>query len=381
MENSALIVASVASMIDQFNMPNIELLIEMGFKVSVACNFIDGNTITNERVLALRKRLDQLGVQQYQIHFSRNILNIIQNTKAFIELYKVTLKDDFNFIHCHSPIGGVVSRLVGKLRNIKVVYTAHGFHFYKGASFLSWCLYYPIELFLSRFTDVLITINKEDYNLALSKFKKCNVVYFEGVGINLNKFNVTSDSKKERSSMGFKDDDVLIISVGELSKRKNHRIIIESLAKINNKNVHYIICGKGILSESLILLAKKLHLEQNVHLLGYRSDVKDLYLMADIFAFPSFQEGLPVSIMEAMASGLPVVCSNIRGNTDLIEDNFNGYIVNRNNSDDYASQIRKLILNKRERKTFGERSIKKINNFSIDKVLLKSEKVYERYKK
>ena len=164
-----LMLASVASMIDQFNMQNISLLQEQGYEVHVAANFEQGSTSSKERVEQFKKELKEKNVLYFQIDFSRNVSNIPQNIKAYKQIKKLLVNNKYEFIHCHSPIGGVCGRLAAKVTNTKVIYTAHGFHFYKGAPKFNWMIYYPIEKVLSYITDVLITINKEDYELAKKK--------------------------------------------------------------------------------------------------------------------------------------------------------------------------------------------------------------------
>lgn len=338
-----LMLASVASMIDQFNMPNIELLQEMGYEVHVACNFEKGSTCTDEKVLELKKKLKQLHVVFFQIDFERNVMKLNQDLKAYKQVLKLARKYHYTFIHCHSPIGGVVGRLVGHKTNTKVIYTAHGFHFYKGAPVQNWLIYYPIEKFLSRYTDILITINKEDYQRAKKKFDAKKVEYVPGVGINIKKFqDVKINREKKRRELGIKTEDTVLISVGELNKNKNHEVIIKALAKLQTPTIQYLLVGKGSLKEYLAEMAKNIGVGEQVHFLGFRNDVAELYKTADIFVFPSKREGLSVALMEALASGLPVVASRIRGNEDLIYPAINGELVETMQVDKWSKSINKL---------------------------------------
>ena len=338
-----LMLASVASMIDQFNMPNIELLQEMGYEVHVACNFEKGSTCTDEKVLELKKKLKKLHVRFFQIDFERNVMKLNQDLKAYKQVLKLARKYQYTFIHCHSPIGGVVGRLVGHKTNTKVIYTAHGFHFYKGAPVQNWLLYYPIEKFLSRYTDILITINKEDYQRAKKKFDAKKVEYVPGVGINIKKFqDIKIDRERKRRELGIKTEDTVLISVGELNKNKNHEVIIKALAKLQRPDIQYLLVGKGSLKEYLAEMAKNLGVGEQVHFLGFRNDVAELYKTADIFVFPSKREGLPVALMEAMTCGIASIASGVRGNTDLIKNEFNGILTSPNRSEDYEKAIIRL---------------------------------------
>lgn len=313
----ALIIASVASMIDQFNMPNIRLLQELGYEVDVACNFIHGSTCSDERIAQLKETLKSMDVQCYQIDFARNVTKIGQNLKALKEIKELLRDKHYDLIHCHSPIGGLLTRFAAKKfrkSGTKVIYTAHGFHFFEGAPKKNWLIYYPIEKICSRWTDILITINKEDFELAKKKMKAKTVEYVPGIGIDADKFaNTEINNEQKRAELGVPKNAFLLLSVGELNENKNHEIVINALKEIENPDIHYAIAGKGELKE---------HIEQlgfeNVHLLGFRNDVDELYKVADLYVHPSFREGLSVALMEAIASGTAVIASDIRGNRDVV---------------------------------------------------------------
>ena len=362
-------------MIDQFNIPNIKLLQDMGYEVHVACNFEKGSSCSFEKVQKLKEYLNKLDVKYYQINFERNILKITNNLKAYKEVKNILLENKYKFLHCHSPIGGVVGRIAGHKTQTKVIYTAHGFHFFKGAPFINWILYYPIEKYLSKYTDILITINQEDYKRAQTFYAK-KVEYISGVGIDTEMIrNIVVDKKKKREELGLTEDNIVLLSVGELNKNKNHSIVIKALAKINNPNIYYLICGQGNLEEELLDLIKKLNLEKNVKLLGFRKDIYEIYKISDTFIFPSKREGLSVALMEAICCNLPIVCSNIRGNNDLIENGKNGFLV-ENNVKKYVKEIRFLIKNKdfyKKLEIINEKIIKEID---IEKVEKKVERLY-----
>jgi glycosyltransferase involved in cell wall biosynthesis len=225
-------------------------------------------------------------------------------------------------------------------------------------------MYYPIEKICARFTDVLITINKEDYALAQKKMPAKKVCYVPGVGIDLSKIqNIECDRNEVRKSMGVPEDCVLLLSIGELNVNKNHQVVVKALAKLNNKNVHYAVAGVGDQKGNLLNLAKELGVENQFHLLGYRTDALKLYRAADIFIFPSFREGLSVSMMEAMASGCPIVCSQIRGNVDLVENEKGGYLFNPVDWQALSLNLKKLIDNKLLCEQFGKCNKKNIIPF------------------
>jgi Glycosyltransferase len=289
--------------------------------------FCKGSTCSNEKIEQLKKRLNDVGVTYYQIDFTRSVMNLKQDYIAYRQVKKILIENRYAFIHCHSPIGGVVGRLAGHATKTKVIYTAHGFHFFKGAPLKNWLIFYPIEKFCARYTDVLITINKEDYVRAQEKMRAKKVCHVPGVGIDLSKIqSIVCDRNEVRKSMGVPEDCILLLSIGELNENKNHQVVLKALAKLNNKNVHYAIAGRGDKKDYLQILAKELGIENQIHLLGFRTDAIQLYKASDLFVFPSFREGLSVSMMEAMASGCPIVCSRIRGNVDLVEDGIGGYL-------------------------------------------------------
>jgi len=377
MENHVLILASVASMIDQFNMPNIKLLKKLGYEVHIACNFIEGNTCSEEQIVILKNNLSKANVEFHQIDFQRNVMRFKDNVKAYKQVHELVDKYKYKFLHCHSPIGGVVGRLVGKTTNTKVIYTAHGFHFYKGAPLKNWLVYYPVERWLSKYTDTLITINREDYKRS-SAFKARRKEYIHGVGIDISKFELkTSNRLKTRKSINVNEDELMVLSVGELNRNKNHQVIIKAIAELRDKKIKYVICGQGSLRDELIKLSKELKVDHQVEFLGFRSDIPELMDAADIYAFPSFREGLSVSLMEAMASGLPVVCSNIRGNSDLIMEDKGGYLIQPSDYLEASKKIKKLYKSEEFRNKLGDYNKLYITKFSVFNVMDEMSRIYK----
>lgn len=315
----------------------------------------------------------------YDIPFERLPLKR-KNIYALKKLKEIMKSNDYDIIHCHTPVGGVIGRLAA--RNIrktgsKVVYTAHGFHFYKGAPLINWLLYYPVEKRLARYTDVLITINREDYQRASKSFKAGKIEYVPGVGIDIKRITETVvDKPAKRKELGLPENAFIAVSVGELSKRKNHEVIIKAMARLNNPKLYYIICGQGELSDYLLNLSKKLGIEKQVKLLGYRKDIVEINKISDAFVFPSYQEGLSVALMEAMACGLPVVCSDIRGNVDLIENAKGGYLVNPDDINGFVKALDELISNNAKCLEFGKTNIGKIANYDLEAVLKEMSRIY-----
>lgn len=380
----ALVLASVASMIDQFNMPNIRLMIELGYKVDVACNFVEGSTCSDEKITLLKATLAEMGVNCYQIDFARNVLKVTQNLKAYRQTRKIVKEGGYDLIHSHSPIGGLLSRIAArdmrkcKGGQTKMVYTAHGFHFFKGAPLMNWMIFYPIEWVSSYLTDTLITITKEDFARATEKMHAGEVEYIPGVGIDVMKFRADvpeAVKEQKRQEIGIGMDDVMMLSVGELNKNKNHEVVLRAMAKLGRKDVHYVIAGRGVLKDYLENLAKELGVCEQLHLLGFRADTKELYKVADVFAHPSFREGLSVAVMEAMASAMPIICTEIRGNTDLIDEGKGGYLFNPADVDGAFAALKKMVYES-DRKALGAYNTKKAEGLDVKVILEKMRGIY-----
>ena len=338
-----LMLASVASMIDQFNMPNIALLRKLGYEVDVACNFIEGNTCSDERVAELKQKLQDMHVRCYQIDFARNIKHMGQNMRALRQVEGLMKQNGYAFCHCHSPIGGVVARIAGHRTKTKVIYTAHGFHFYQGAPVMNWLVYYPVEKMLSRWTDVLITINHEDYKLAKKKFKMKKLTYVPGIGIDTQRECLSQKEKEEkRKELGIPQDAFLITNAAEFTPNKNQKTVIEAIEQLHNPNIYFVMCGIGEKKAELEQYVKEHGLEEHIRFVGFRNDLHEILQTSDCFVLSSFREGLSVALMEAMAEGLPVVCGRIRGNVDLIKDGKGGILVSPENKEDYEAAFRKL---------------------------------------
>lgn len=372
----ALMLATVASMIDQFNMTNIKLLHRLGYEVEVAANFELGNTCTSNRISEFKRELTKVNVNYHQIDFSRKVTNIQANVAAYRQLKTLLKKNQYEFIHCHSPMGGVVGRIAGKKFEVPVIYTAHGFHFYKGASTLNWVLFYPIERYLSKWTDTLITINNEDYKIARN-FHSRQVSYVPGVGVDIEKFsNPLVNRSKIREQLDIPKNAFVVLSIGELNENKNHEILIKAIAKLNNPDFYYVICGEGIFKSRLNELSRRLKLENQVKILGFRKDVAEILKASDVYGFPSFREGLSLSLLEAMSSELAIICSNIRGNRDIVMEGKGGMLFKPTDIEGFAAALDHLYNNELLRKQMGKYNREKVSNFSLFNVNKEMNKIY-----
>ena len=344
-KKKALLIASMASMLDNFNRGNIDILLEIGYELTLASNFCtQADSNSKEKIDQFLNEMKTKGVRCVQIDFSRQLFNISEQFKSYHQVKKL-LKENFALIHCHSPICAAITRLCAekyRKKGTKVLYTAHGFHFYKGSSFWNWMLFYPIERFFSRWTDCLITINKEDYCRAKKFFYSKEVLLVPGVGIDIDKFhNTRVDKKSKREEIGLSQEDIMILSVGELNKNKNHQLVIKAISRLKNNKIHYVIAGQGVQYQTLRKLANKLHV--SLHLLGFREDIPQLLSISDIFAFPSKREGLGLALVEALVAGKTAVASKIRGPKEIIQNEEGGILVPVKNEKKWSSAIYRLI--------------------------------------
>ena len=346
-DNRVLMLASVASMIDLFNRDNIEILQNLGCTVDVAANFKEGSITSQQRVDEYKNELVEQGIDVIDIPIPRSIFQLSKIIRSYSIVKELANTRHYRVVHCHSPIGGVIARLAfrsARKKGTKVIYTGHGLHFFKGAPLKNWLLFYPIERYCARLTDVLIAINQEDFKREQS-WDCCEVQYIPGIGVDTEAFSQTDVNRGlVRAEFGFNADDFVFMSTGQISVRKNHEVIIRALSKIADNRVKYLIVGFGELEERLKGLTHELGLDNRVVFAGYRGDVKQLLHVVDAFAFPSLQEGLPVALMEAMAAGLPIVCSNIRGNVDLITNGEGGYLYECHDVEGFAEGMTKIAL-------------------------------------
>jgi len=351
------------------NRPSLKVAMEMGYDVILGVQRAKPEELSCE-----------LPVKLYDAHTYRSITAFKDNKIAYDNLNKVIRENDVEVIHCNTPVGGMVGRFCGKKNKVKkIIYTAHGFHFYKGAPLFNRTVLKWAEMLMARWTDAILTMNQEDYEAAKKfKLKKGGKVYFvHGVGITLKDFEGLSHLRNQkREELGLKEDDIMLISMGDLVPRKNYGAAIRAIAKANNPKLHYMICGKGAELENLQNLAKELGVEEQVHFLGFRTDVKELLTGADIFLFTTRQEGMPRSMMEAMATGLPCVASAIRGNVDLIENGVGGFTCQTDDVDGYAAAIERIVADPALRQTMRENNLEKIKQYDVNVVQQELREIY-----
>ncbi|HZH58318.1 MAG TPA: glycosyltransferase family 4 protein [Metabacillus sp.] len=372
MANKVLFCATVDYHFKAFHLPILKWFKEKGWEVHIAAS--------GEMELPY---VDQ----KYNIPIQRSPFQT-KNIAAFQELKEVINKNDYKIIHCHTPMGGVLTRLAAKQarkRGTKVFYTAHGFHFCKGSPVMNWLLYYPIERELARHTDCLITINEEDYNLAIShRFRASEIEHVHGVGVDTSRFKPIDkeDGCERRERFGYKEDDFLMFYAAEFNKNKNQQLLIKVLAKIKDSIPHarLLLAGEGLLQDSCKKLASELGVKHMVEFLGYRNDIVNILQMCDIAVASSLREGLPVNIMEAMACGLPVVATENRGHKELIVNQYNGWTISPENPNDLAEKIVLLATEQHLITTLGKNGRDRIEKtYSVNTIVNEKSRLYGKY--
>lgn len=363
-----ILVTCTELMMLDFLTPHIVNLLNRNFEVVIGCSNVDG------RIDEVRKFFGDR-VEVHEINLKRSPYEI-SNIKGYKQLKKILKEQQFNFIWTNEPVMGVMTRIAAKragLSNTKIIYMAHGFHFYKGAPIKNWMLYYPVEWLCACWTDVLVTMNKEDRELAKKYMHAKLVEYVPGVGIDVERFTgVHVDRAAKRREIGVSEDTTLLVSVGELTVRKNHAVVIKALAQLPDSNIHYVIAGDGPLRDELQTLASSFGIGDRIHLLGYRRDIPEIYGTANICVFPSIQEGLPVAVMEAMASGLPCIVSDIRGNRDLIDRQSGGIMVDPKNVNEWVEAIlcMRTSMQSMEMGIYNKNKVKSFSHEIVDNLIL-----------
>jgi glycosyltransferase involved in cell wall biosynthesis len=359
MSKKKLLVTATDLMIIQFLIPHINYLVMNGYEVSVACS------VVGDRLEDIKKAVNP-DVKIQTVRLVRKPLRV-SNLKGYMDLKALINKEHYDLIWTNEPVMGVMTRFAArKARQVgtKVLYIAHGFHFYKGAPKLNW-LACPIEIFMSRFNDVIVTINWEDYHWAKKHLHTKEIKHIDGIGVDFSKRALLMPREEKRSELGLSKDDILVLSVGELQKRKNHEPMIRAVAALNNPKVKYYICGRGELNEYLHNLVKELGAEKQIEFLGYRRDIPDLMNAADIYAHPSLREGLGLASLEAMAAGLPLVTSNVQGIPDYVENGVTGFMCDPMDVESYKKNLKRLISDAALREKIGKENIVRVRKYNV----------------
>lgn len=363
-----LFVTTISDTTNAFLVPHIKLLTQNGHQVELAFNIVE----------EVNSDLKEMGCRVHQVEFQRNPLDK-RNISAYRKLKTLVKRGKYDIVHTHTPIASACVRLA--CRNIKgtrVFYTAHGFHFFSGAPLVNWLVYYPIERYLSKYTDTLITINKEDYERAKRAFKAKTINYMPGVGLEIRSFEKKKEVSRsfKTTEIGVPNDAIIAVSIGEINKNKNHETIIRAIAELRDPRIYYVICGKGPLEEYLNELSRTLGIEKQVKFLGYRNDIIEILSVSDIFLFPSLREGLGLAALEAMAAGLPIITSNIHGIKDYSLHGVTGYSYHPRDVQGFAKGIKKLSSDYKLSSEMSAKNLEMVKRFSLDSAIKYLSKIY-----
>ena len=362
-------VASTDNMIWQFLIPHIKDLQNYGAKVDCFCA---------KTGFWFDELKEKYNFNMIEIPFCRSPFRW-KNLKAYKMLKNYQIKNNYNLVYCQQPVGGMMGRLIGKKFHIPVIYTAHGFFFFKNKNFFKNLIFKTAEKYLSKFTNVLLTMSSEDFQ-AIENWKVKYKYKINGIGFDNSKFDLTPfDKAKFQQEFNISDENLVVVTVAEFIKRKNYPAMIKSFAKLKTriKNVKYIICGTGKLENKMKSLVRRLNIEDAVVFAGYRKDINKILQISDLMLLLSKQEGLTMAIMEAMFYSLPVVTSNVRGNRDLIDDSLGGKLVDYKNIDQAVSSMIEILQDKNLKQKMGEYNHKKVKNYDIDIVRGQLKKIYD----
>ena len=358
----SLIITTIGGFVSRFEMDDVHIMQNLGYEVHYASNF--DNTVYE---FDKDEYIDS-GIKMHQVDIDKNPYNLAALNRSYRKIVSIVNDENITLIHCHTPVGGVLGRLVGRKTGCKVIYTAHGFHFYTGAPIKNWLLYYPVEKVLAKYTDCLVTINNADFEMA-KKMHVRDCARIPGVGIDLKRFTPRTGYKR-------KDGCFRIVSVGELNRNKNHRVVIRAIKQLGDKGIQYYIYGKGAAKAELEHLISENDLEDQVHLCGYVDDTRKALCDADCFVFPSIREGLGMAALEAMACGVPLIVGDNRGTREYVNHGENAFACDPDDADSFAYYIKKIKDNPKMAEVMIEKGIKKVQWFSRERTNLIMDQVY-----
>lgn len=369
-----LLVATVQSHICQFHKPLVKMLHEHGCEVHVAAR----NNLAEKNGLKL-----DFADQVFDVPFERSPFSK-RNLTAYKQLKQIIDAGNYDVVHTNTPVGGIVGRLAARKarkNGCQVFYTAHGFHFFQGGPKKSWLIYYPIEKFMCRYTDELITITEEDFQLAQKKFP-VSVSHIHGIGANSSKYHPVSVDVRAalRSELGFAQDQKIIVCTGELNANKNQITAIHAMKQVVSKipEAILLLAGNGATHDELQAAINAAGLQSNAVLLGYHTDLEKYVEVSDLILSCSKREGLPLNIIEGMLCKKPVIASINRGHKELIQNGRNGYIVNAADIDGFAAKMIELLQDNVLSNAFGEAGFAFAQAYTDHAVQLELEQIYNK---
>lgn len=378
MRHRVLIITTVSGFLWQFEKNSVDILKKAGAEIHYASNF------QNPAYEFDSSYFEENGIRTHHIPIHKLPWKFGKNFRALVRLTEIIRQEEIDTVHCHTPVGGLLGRLAAVLsgRRLKVIYTAHGFHFYQGAPAKNWILYYTAERFLARFTDALVTINREDEERAgRFRLKKGGRVFrLPGVGVDVDRYMPRPKLRTEaRRRMGAGEEEFCLLTAALLDPEKNHETVLRMLSGLKEKisfPIRYVVCGEGKHRHVLEKLTRELGLEDQVTFLGFRTDLEVLLQGADVFLFPSLREGLGMAALEAMACGVPVAAARSRGTVEYIRNGENGFLCEGRCPDDYRDAVLLLQAEPALREAAGRRAVRDSCGFSRERSAEVLERIY-----
>jgi len=362
-----LFIASIDKHILAFHLPYLKLLKDAGFTVDVASRG--------------KENMDYCD-HKYNVLFERSPYSI-GNYKAYKCLREIIESNCYDLIHCHTPMVSVLTRIASidaRKKGAKVLYTAHGFHFYDGAPKINWLIYYPVEWVLSSFTDGLITINNEDYFRAKKRFFAKKKYIIPGIGIREDRFHIVDENEKMkiRKALGVKRNDFVLLYIAEFIPRKNHRFIVECISVLKELigDICVLFAGQGVLMDEIKSMVDKYQLNDQIRFLGWVNNIGDYIAITDVGVSSSYSEGLGLGLAEEMNCGVPVIATKERGHKELIDHGVNGYMYDIDNKDQFIRFVSELYVDLEKRVALGKNAKEKVKKFHISNSLKCMQEIY-----
>lgn len=371
MKKKVLFTASIAKHFIRFHLPYLKWFKDQGYEVHIACEGDDEVLFTDKT---------------WNVPFVRNPFSK-GHLKAYKVLKEIIDSENYTLIHCHTPVASIITRLAAKdarIKGTKVLYTAHGFHFFNGAPLLNWLTYYPAEIFTSSYADAIITINDEDFERIQKKGSK-NTHYFliPGIGVDKKKFYPVNAIEKDdlRLKNGFKPEDFILVYAAEFTNRKNHQFLIEAIAnhRAEFPNLKVLFCGRGVLRDKIEHSIKINNFESVFIFMGFREDVDEIFKMADLGISSSKQEGLGLNLIEEMMCGLPIIATVDRGHREIVNQGVNGFLFEQGNQNEFVSHLKELYTHPEKRVKMGEEAFELSHQFEIANSLKVMGEIYNKF--
>ena len=365
-----LYISTISNTINSFLIPHIKMLINSGHEVEIAFK-------TDHEVDC---QLIQMGCKIHEVNFNRNPIHI-DNLKAYNNLKKIISEGDYDVVHTHTPVASAIARIVCKnMKTIKIIYTAHGFHFYKGAPIKNWLLYYPVERWLSKYTDILITINQEDYFIGEKKFTEINKVYkLPGTGINSSRFEIVD--KTEKLSLRRKNNipinSFVLIFPAELNNNKNQEFLLKTIIKLKDEisEIKLLLLGEGVNQKKYKQFIKKNNIEKFVYMMGFKENIEEFIKLSDVSISSSLREGLGLNLIEGMFCGNPVVAMDNRGHREIVINEVNGFLLPQD-VDLWVKRIKEIYESDNLYMRMSTQSKELSKKFELKNVINKLEEIY-----